>query len=240
MLGYRVSETPKKRTLIPMDKSYSMTESPSGTAGFGRVGGQRRPSSAGDAWHFVSTFVLHPKITGAVAPSSRKLAEAMISGADLQNANLVIELGAGTGAITELIRERMKPNATLISLEMNSSAVDRLRRRFRGLHVICDSAENLRLHLDFLGHRHADCIISSLPWVSMGTDLQGRLLDSIVASLKPGGSFSTMAYLHASAYLAARRFKAELGRHFGEIKRSKVVWANVPPAFAYYGRRNVA
>jgi phospholipid N-methyltransferase len=49
-----------------------------------------------------------------------------------------------------------------------------------------------------------------------------------------------MAYLHASAYLAARKFRAELRRHFGEIERSKVVWANVPPAFVYYGRRNAA
>jgi phospholipid N-methyltransferase len=183
---------------------------------------------------------MHPKTIGAVAPSSRKLAEAMAPSAELQSARVVVELGAGTGAITGLIRERLRPDATFITLEMNPSAVDRLHRRFRGLHIICDSAENLRLHLDLLGHRHADCIISSLPWSSMDGDVQGRVLESIAASLRPGGCFSTMAYLHASAYPAARRFRADLRRHFSKITKSKVIWANLPPAFVYYGQRTAS
>jgi phospholipid N-methyltransferase len=220
-----------------MGKSYSITETPTGAAGFSSVARRATPSFAGDAWHFLSTFARHPKTIGAVAPSSRRLAEAMAPALDLQSARVVVELGAGTGAITGLIRERIRLDATFLSVEMNPAAVDRLRRRFRGLHVICDSAENLRLHLDRLGHRHADCIVSSLPWSSMNADLQGRVLESIVASLRPGGCFSTMAYLHASGYASARHFRAEFGRHFGQITSSKVVWANLPPAFVYYGRK---
>ncbi len=218
-----------------MGKPYSITETTTGAAGFAPAASPSRPSLAGDAWHFLSTFARHPRTIGAVAPSSRRLASAMLAAADLQSAGVVVELGAGTGAITGPIRERIGPHASFISMELNPGAVDRLSRRFRGIHVICDSAENLRLHLDILGIQNADCIISSLPWSSMNTDLQGRILDSVFASLRSGGSFSTMAYLHASGYASARHFRAGLVRRFGQIKSSKVVWANVPPAFVYHG-----
>src|ERR1035438_3155191 len=236
-VGCKAPLQPLNRTPIAMGKSYSITETDAGAADFTSVARRNRPSSAGDAWHFISAFVRHPKMIGAVAPSSRRLAGAMISAVDLRTAGVVVELGSGTGAITGPIRAGMGPHATFISMELDPGAVDRLTRRFRGLHVICDSAEFLRLHLDRLGHRHADCIISSLPWCSMDMDLQDRVLDSIVASLRPGGCFSTMAYLHASGYASARRFRAALVRHFGRVTSSKVVWANVPPALVYSGRR---
>ena len=217
-----------------MGKPYSITETTTGAGGFAPAPGPGRPSSAGDAWHFLATFVRHPRTIGAVAPSSRRLAAAMLAAADLESAKVVVELGAGTGAITGPIRRRIGPHATFISMELNPGAVDRLRRRFRGIHVICDSAENLRLHLDLLGLQNADCIISSLPWSSMDAEVQRRVLESTAASLRPGGSFSTMAYLHASGYAAARHFRSELVRHFGRIESSKVVWANIPPAFVYH------
>jgi phospholipid N-methyltransferase len=220
-----------------MGKPYLITENPTEAAGFEAAPGSGHPSLAGDAWHFVSNFVRNPRTIGAVAPSSRKLAEAMLPPVDLRTAKVVVEVGAGTGAITGRIMEAIAPDAALIAIELNPDAVERLRRRFPRIHAICDSVEHLPQHLDLLGHGQADSIVSSLPWSTMTTDLQRRLLDSVVASLKPGGSFSTMAYLHASNSAAARSFKTELERHFGEITSSKVVWANIPPAFAYYGRR---
>ena len=159
-----------------MGKPYSITETTTGAGGFAPAPSPSRPSSAGDAWHFLATFVRHPRTIGAVAPSSRRLAAAMLAAADLESAKVVVELGAGTGAITGPIRRRIGPHATFISMELNPGAVDRLRRRFRGIHVICDSAENLRLHLDLLGLQNADCIISSLPWSSMDAEVQRRVL----------------------------------------------------------------
>ena len=220
-----------------MGKPFAITDDPSDAAGFAPAAGGDRPTLAGDAWHFLSNFLRHPRTIGAVAPSSRKLAEAMLPPVDFRAAKVVVELGAGTGAITGMIQERMGPGATLVAVELNPGAVERLRRRFQGIRVICDSAENLPQHLELLGHGPADCVISSLPWSSMTAALQVRLLASVAASLRPGGSFSTMAYLHARGSAAGRGFRAELERHFGGITSSKVVWANVPPAFVYYGQR---
>jgi phosphatidylethanolamine/phosphatidyl-N-methylethanolamine N-methyltransferase len=193
-----------------------------------------RNSRTRDYWYFFSAFVRRPLVVGAIAPSSRRLAEAMIPPVDLKSAQTVVELGAGTGAVTQTLRQHIGHRTNLIALELHGGSARRLRQRFRDLHVISDTAENLRHHLDLLGHHSADCIISGLPWGSMSGDLQDRILDAVLASLKPGGTFSAMAYLHASGFSSSRKFKRKLERNFGHVASSPVVWANLPPAFVYY------
>jgi phosphatidylethanolamine/phosphatidyl-N-methylethanolamine N-methyltransferase len=193
-------------------------------------------SRAEDYWHFFSAFVRRPRVIGAIAPSSKRLAEAMIPATNLKSARTVVELGAGTGAVTQTLRQRVGHRTNLIALELHDGSAGRLRQRFRDLHVITDTAENLRRHLDLLGYPSADCIISGLPWGSMSGDLQDRILAAVLASLKPGGIFSAMAYVHASGFSSSREFKRKLERNFGQVVASPIVWANLPPAFVYYCR----
>lgn len=160
----------------------------------------------------------------------------MIPPVNLKSAHTVVELGAGTGAVTQTLRQRVGHRTNLLALELHGRSAERLRQRFRDLHVISDTAENLRRHLDLLGYRSADCIISGLPWGSMSGDLQDRILDAVLASLKPGGVFSAMAYVHASGFSSSREFKRKLEHNFGQVASSPTVWANLPPAFVYYCR----
>jgi phospholipid N-methyltransferase len=68
----------------------------------------------------------------------------------------------------------------------------------------------------------------------MPGDLQRRLLDSVSQSLRPGGTFTAMAYLHARGFPTSRRFQRELHRRFPSVARTPIVWANVPPAFVFH------
>lgn len=189
-----------------------------------------------ESWQFLSNFVRHPFTVGAVAPSSQQLAEAMIRRSNLKSARTVVEFGAGTGAITQLIAERANPHATFLAFELNADYVRRLRQRFTDVRICFDSAGNLRSHLDRLGLKHADCIISGLPFATMSNSIRQQILRAVIDSLKPGGVFSIMAYLHASWYPASRRLRRELREHFSSVTTSPVIWPNVPPAFVYYCR----
>ena len=171
---------------------------------------------------------------GAVAPSSPALARAMVPPVDLKSAKIVVELGAGTGAITHEIRHRIAPTTKLAVFELHPDAAACLRKKFPGIQVIHDTAENLRQHLDRLGHRHADCIISGLPWSMMSDPLQVRILDAVLATLHPDGVFSVMVYLHAKGLPSSNKFKRKLEARFGQITSSRIVWGNLPPAFVYY------
>jgi phosphatidylethanolamine/phosphatidyl-N-methylethanolamine N-methyltransferase len=191
-------------------------------------------SSPAEYWHFISAFLRRPFTMGAVAPSSPALARAMVPPNDLKSAQIVVELGAGTGAITHEIRQRIALGTELAVFELHPDAAECLRQKFPGIHVIHDTAENLRPHLDRLGHRYADCIISGLPWSMMSDQLQNRILDAVLDTLHPAGVFSAMVYLHSKGLPSSNKFKRKLEARFGRITASRVVWGNLPPAFVYY------
>lgn len=226
--------------IVPMEKSSAAANVPGRTIRIpvGDLGydDEAEGLGTGEFWRFFRSFLRNPLTVGAIAPSSRRLAEAMIPSADLANATTVVELGAGTGVITQALRQRIGPRTSLVALELDLDLSIRLQRRFVDIRVVGDSAENLRRHLDLLGQRHAEAIVSALPWSNMSDSMQNRILDAVLASLKPGGVFSAMAYLHASGFASSRKFRQKLKGRFGHVAESPVVWLNMPPAFVYHCR----
>jgi phosphatidylethanolamine/phosphatidyl-N-methylethanolamine N-methyltransferase len=46
--------------------------------------------------------------------------------------------------------------------------------------------------------------------------------------------FSTFAYIHALKMKKAQSFEKLLREKFKSVKRSKIVWGNLPPALVYH------
>ena len=188
---------------------------------------------AADYWHFLTRFAHRPWIIGAIAPSSIRLARVVLNHCDFSNARTVVELGAGSGAITGLILRRLKPGTVFIALEIDPLQAAFLRKRFPGLVVCCESAEHLGECLARHGRTAADCIVSGLPWGNMSRTVQDRIMGEVLASLEPGGKFCGFAYLHASWFPSSRAFRQRLVDQFSRVRISPVIWRNLPPAFAY-------
>lgn len=186
-----------------------------------------------DHVHFLGAFVKRPFDTGAVAPSSARLAERMTEGMGLAEAETVVELGPGTGVFTRVIQVQLKPQAHFLCLEINPQLAEVLAGRFPRAQVVNDCAENLARHLEAGGRSSADCVISGLPWAAFKRERQERLLGAVVGALRPGGRFATFAYLHASWLQPGRRFRGLLESRFPRVETSAVVWRNLPPAFVY-------
>jgi phospholipid N-methyltransferase len=184
-----------------------------------------------DNARFLMHFVRHPRSTGAVAPSSKWLAERMVDGMGLANARTVVEIGPGTGAFTSHILREIGPSTRFLAVELDGEFARDLARRYPRVEVIHDSAENLGRHLN--GRGPADSVLSSLPWAAFPADLQRRLLRSIVECVRPGGLFATFAYIHSAWLPVGRRFRAMLAEHFRDVRSTRVVWRNLPPAFVY-------
>jgi phospholipid N-methyltransferase len=181
---------------------------------------------------FLAAFIRNPLAVGSFWPSSPTLARATLSNCDLRSARLVVELGPGTGAFTRLIMDRLGGQTEFFVIELDRDSAAQLRRRFPGLHVINDSAENLTRHVEETGQK-VDYVISGLPWANMKPDLQDRILESIVGSLSDRGAFTTFGYWHASLLPTSRRFRTRLESKFRIVRRSQVIWRNVPPAIFY-------
>jgi len=182
---------------------------------------------------FLKQFVLHTTKTGAVAPSSKGLADLITETAGLHSASAVIEFGTGTGVFTEKILQKIPDETRFFALEINPDFVKATRKRCPEAVVYQDSAANAKKYLEELGINECDCIICGLPWAAFSEELQNELLDTIIDVLKPGGRFLTFAYLQGLLLPAGMRFKKKLSTRFNSVTKTRTIWLNFPPAFVY-------
>jgi phospholipid N-methyltransferase len=87
---------------------------------------------------------------------------------------------------------------------------------------------------DLEGVSDVDTIISSLPWAVTSAAEQDQYFDAMFAVLKPGGQFTTFAYIPGLLLPAGQRFQRQLTQRFSTVRRSRMVWRNVPPAYVYH------
>jgi len=189
---------------------------------------------------FLEQFIRHPRKTGAIAASSRHLARAVVTTANLAAARAVVELGPGTGVFTEAILRQLSPGAVFFALELNPQFVAETRKRCPTATVYHDSALHIRKYLRQHGRETCDCVISSLPWGVFDKRLQVELLEAIVKALHRDGEFLTYTYLGGQLLPAARDFLKLLRAYFTAVRKTPVVWRNIPPAYFYHCRHRAA
>lgn len=182
---------------------------------------------------FLKNFIRRPAETGAIFASSRELAGVITDVAQLDSAEVVVELGPGAGVFTEAIAHRIPSDSTFLSVEINSEFVEATRARCPGVNVVHDSAVNTHLHLQDLGFDGCDRIICGLPWASFSEPLQDEILMAVTRVLRPGGRFVTFAYRQGMLLPSAWRFRKKLEGSFMRVTTTRTVWMNVPPAFVY-------
>ena len=83
-----------------------------------------------DSARFLKTLVAAPRLTGAVAPSGRALARAMAAAIGSPSQGLVVELGPGTGPVTQSLIETGVPPERLVLVEYDPGFCRLLKRRF--------------------------------------------------------------------------------------------------------------
>ncbi len=184
-----------------------------------------------EAGRFLRAFLRDPVTIGAIAPSGPELAARMVESAAIEPGHGVVELGAGTGPMTEALLARHPENPLLV-LEPEPDLAAVLRARFPGLRVEERFAQDLPQLVESWGHR-VDRVVSSLPWAIWSPKLQREILAAVLDVLEPEGRMVTFTYWHAQPLPAARRFRALLEEHFPRVTRSPVAWRNLPPAFVF-------
>lgn len=178
------------------------------------------------------------KSTGAIAPSGKQLADAVTDMAHVDQAQVIVEYGPGTGVFTEAILGKKRRDAYFMALEVNEEFVRVTRERCPGVDVYHDCAQNARKYLEEKGFDGCDTIVSGLPWTRFDDALQDEILASTYDVLKPGGRFVTFAYA-VSPYVPSGRkfFKKKMVAQFGGVKRSEHIWLNFPPCIVFIAEK---
>jgi len=186
---------------------------------------------------FAKELIRSPRHTGALVPSSNKLAEMICEGADLKNCSSIVELGPGTGVITKKILENINKDATFFCIERNHKFVEMTKSRCGQITIFEDCASNIGKYIKQIGLDHVDVIICGLPWANFSEKLQNKIMYSVLSSLKPGGAFVTFAYLHGRFLPTGIQFKKFLEEHFSQVETTELLWTNIPPAFVYKAKK---
>jgi phosphatidylethanolamine/phosphatidyl-N-methylethanolamine N-methyltransferase len=196
----------------------------------------------GGGWGtFLAAAMRSPRDVGTLLPSgpelARRLASVVPRTGPAQRPAVVVELGAGAGAVTGAIAEQVDQNAVVIAVEKDPGLAERLRSRELGVRVVTADAATLPAILAAHGVDRADVIVSVLPWTLFGPRQQREFLSTFAAALQTDGVFTAAAYSLGYWTPAARRFRRELERAFGEVLPTRTMWRHLPPAMTYVCRR---
>lgn len=182
-----------------------------------------------DSQMFFRQWLRRPLRIGAVAPSSRELADAMARLVPNPPQGPVVELGGGTGPITAALLGVGIPADQLYVIEREPQLHRHLQLRFPGVHVLNGDAAALTSLLHPLGVRQAAAVVSGLPLLSMKRSVQKAIIEESFAMLAPGAPYIQFTY---------GLFSPVSRRSFGVVGRPEaVVLGNLPPARVWVYRK---
>jgi len=171
---------------------------------------------------FFRQWLRSPKSMGSILPSSMSLARAVAAAVAWEPGQTVIELGAGTGAISQGLLERGIPSESIMMIELDESLYGYLRHRFPGVRVVHGDATRLS---DIVAEQkidHVSTVVSGLPMVNMPFDFQNAIVTESLKAMQPDGFMLQYSYSPIRPIPAKRLgVKAEIVRF---------VLLNVPPA----------
>ena len=191
---------------------------------------RRTTEKFGDAAQFLRTWAEKPLQLGSVTPSSRYLSRAVASYVDPKQDGPVIEIGAGTGPVTEALIKRGIAESRLVLIEYSHEFCALLRRRFPKATVIQGDAYALSERLaGVVGDKTAAATVCGLPLFTKPEALRLQLLTQAFKALKPDAPFIQFTY----AVVSPMPLK---GAAF-TWKASPRIWRNVPPARVWIYRQ---
>lgn len=184
---------------------------------------------------FFQQWLKHPLSMASIAPSGQQLGELMVAAMPVGSFR-VIELGAGTGAITAaLLRHGITPKA-LLAIEMNPVLYRMFQKRFPEIPVICGDARHLEAMIassENFADNQVDVVCSSLGFLTMPKDLQLEIMSAAFKALGDVGVF--IQYTYGLANPLSDEVREGLGLH---CRTAGLAWRNLPPARVYvYSRR---
>lgn len=185
--------------------------------------------------NFVQEIWEHPRELSTIFPSSPFLAKEIASHIDFSEDAAIAELGAGDGALTDPLVEKMTPNSKLFLIEIVDSFCDELEETYSdhaksdAIEVLNRSADELDLIAEEFDIDGYDYIVSGLPLTTLPDDLSSNVLDVVYQTLKPDGRYIQFQY--------SLDYRENIEERFGPVQVEKV-WLNILPANVYVAEKN--
>jgi phosphatidylethanolamine/phosphatidyl-N-methylethanolamine N-methyltransferase len=190
---------------------------------------QRSGVRLGDEVRFIRSWFDKPISMGAVSPSGRALARAMARYVDPEAPGPVIELGSGTGPVTQALVDRGVDPERLVLVEFNPSFCRLLRTRYPEATVIQGDAYRMQHLLGGLLKEPAAAVVSGLPLQTKPFKQRLKLMNEAFGLMAPGAPLVQFTY--AMVTPIPKRPADVSAEH------SELIWQNLPPARVWVYRK---
>lgn len=180
-----------------------------------------------DAALFFRRWLSNPLQMGSIIPSSPKLGALIAKQIDKRSSSLILELGAGTGAITKsLISAGISPGRIVV-VEIVPEMADHLRAKFSQTSVLQADAFNLPIHLLKDTGTEIGTVICGIPLVLLNEAKQRQFIQQVEA-VAPGRGFLLYTYC----------FTSPLPHRTLGLDAQRLDWTplNFPPASVWHYR----
>ncbi len=147
-----------------------------------------------DDVRFIRSWMEKPLAMGAVAPSGKALARTMASYVDPKVPGPIIELGPGTGPVTQALVTQGVDPARLVLVEFDPTFCKLLRQRYPDATVVQGDAYSLRQAAGRLAQQPAAAVVSSLPLFTKPLKTRLRLLYEAFSLMAPSSPFVQFTY----------------------------------------------
>jgi phosphatidylethanolamine/phosphatidyl-N-methylethanolamine N-methyltransferase len=152
----------------------------------------------------------------------------------LREDEILVELGVGSGAVTEHLLPQLKNRSQYVGFELNDDLYRFLsREKYPDLEIIHDSADHMGRYVK---GRKVGAVISTLPWSLIPRETRKSILNQVHDHLEPGGLFGIYFAIHALWTPAVQDFWQQLCAKFPDYSYVDEVW-NVPPCRLYFARK---
>jgi phospholipid N-methyltransferase len=178
---------------------------------------------------FLRRAVRRPGLLGAPAPTGSRLAGRVAAVVPADRPVTVVELGAGTGALTTTVAARLAAGSRFVAIELDPAMAAHLRAACPGVEVVEGDAVDLVAILAGLGIDRVDAVVSSLPWTFLAPAARRKLLADVAGVLAPDGVFTLIRVLVALPS-RVRVLRDDLAGAFADVREDRPVWSNLPPA----------
>jgi phosphatidylethanolamine/phosphatidyl-N-methylethanolamine N-methyltransferase len=189
----------------------------------------KKPLRLDDEVRFLRSWIEKPLHMGAVMPSSKLLARTMAQYVDVDSKGPVIELGPGTGAITNALIEHGVDQKRLVLVEYNPGFCALLRDRYPQAKVVQGDAYALRDSLGDALDAPASAVVSGLPLVTKPMLTRLKLMRDAFMALAPGAPFVQFTYSVAPPIPKSLPGVS--------TEASERIWMNLPPARVWVYRK---
>jgi phosphatidylethanolamine/phosphatidyl-N-methylethanolamine N-methyltransferase len=177
---------------------------------------------------FFKGFLKHPVMVGAMIPSSEHTVAKMLAPVDWDNTKLFVEYGPGVGTFCQPVLDQLRPDATLLVIDLNADFIEYLRKNIRDSRFIAvhGSAACVNDIIAQFGFEHADYILSGLPFSTLPDNLGPVIAENTAKALRSGGAFLVYQYR-----ARARDFMAPYFRNIDKGFELR----NAPPCHLFWG-----